>query len=444
MKKMKFIMPLLMGLLAVNELSAQEMSLKQCIEYGIEHNVSIKRATLEIDKTAEKEKEVLSTGLPQVNASSSFNDNLVLPTQLLPGAIFGAPPGTFIPVRFGTQYNVNAGATATQLLYNQTLLVGLQAAKVAEDLAGLGAEKAKEQVIYDISTSYYALQVSNVQKQIIESNMKKVNKLLEMTKVQFENGFAKKTDYDRLKVNQTNLLTELGNLQLSIEYLEGMLKFFMGMPLDSTLVIAKMIEPGASQNSTPQANISNNIDMRILETQKVLNELNIKQYYAGYFPVLTATASYNWSNMGNEIHLTGDQAKWYNTSAVGLNLTFPIFDGFNRHFKASQAKIQQDQMEMDGLYLTESIRLRNLNAYNTLKANQASVSVQENNMKLAEEIFVSTQEQYNGGIVSMSELLNTETALKEAQTHYLRSIVQVKIAELELMKASGNIQSIVK
>ncbi|MCX6183052.1 MAG: TolC family protein [Bacteroidetes bacterium] len=442
MKKRKVIIPLLFAVFMAN--AQQELSLKQCIEYGVEHNMSIKKAKLEIEKNEEKRKEVLSTGLLQINATSSFNDNLVLPTQLLPGAIFGAPAGTFIPVRFGTQYNVNAGATASQLLYNQTLLVGVQASKVAEDLASLGAEKAKEQVIYDISTSYYALQVSNVQKQIIENNAKKVNQLLGVTKVQYENGFAKKTDYSRLLVNQTNLQTELDNLQLGMQYQEGLLKFFMGMPMDSTLVVAKLIEPSVLQSATNQPNISNNIDMRILETQKNLNQLNIKQYYAGYFPVLTATASYNWSNMGNEIHLTGANAKWYNTSAVGVNLTFPIFDGLNRHFKANQAKILQDQLDLDGLYLTESIRLQNLNAYNKLMSNHASVAVQEKNMKLAEEIYSSTQEQYNGGIVSMSELMNVETSLKEAQTNYLRALVQVKIAELELMKASGNIQSIIK
>ncbi|MFM7022368.1 MAG: TolC family protein [Flavobacteriales bacterium] len=444
MNKRKLLFPLLFAVFTASSLSAQEMSLKQCIEYGIEHNVAIKKAQLEVDKNEEKKKEVLSTGLPQVNASSTFNDNLVLPTQLLPGQFLGQPAGTFIPVRFGTQYNFTAGATVSQLIYNQTLMVGVEASKVAEDLAGLGAEKVKEQIIYQVASSYYALQITNMQQGIVESNLKKVEQLLSVVKVQYENGFAKKTDYDRLQVNQTNLKTELENLQLNVQYLKDVLKYSMGMSLDSSIAITQMIDPASANDASPQANISNNIDMKILETQKVLNALNVKQYYAGYYPVLSATASYNWSNMGNEVHFTGDKAQWYNTSVVGLNLSFPIFDGLNRHYKAQQAKIQQEQLELDASSLAESIRIGNLNAYKTFKSNQATLIVQERNMKLAEEIFASTQEQYNGGIVSMSELLSAETALKEAQTNYLKSIVQVKIAELELMKASGNIQSLIK
>ncbi len=432
------------ALLVCTSLSAQnEITLKQCVEYGIQNSLSLQKATLEVDKNKQKEKEVLSTGLPQINSNFTFNDNLNLLTQLIPGEIIGKP-GTLIPARFGTQYNFTAGFTASQMIYNQTLLVGVKAARVAEDLANLGVEKTQQQLIYDIATAYYAVQVSNVQKEIVESNLQKVSKLKSLTKAQYENGLAKRTDYDRLQVSETNLQTELENIDQTMQYQASMLKLFMGMKLDSTIKISKLIEPSALQLNAPQHDVSNNIDAKIIESQKELNELNIKQFYAGYVPALNANATYNWQNMGNEVHLVGDQANWYNNTMVGLTLTVPVFDGLNKHYKATQAKIQQDQLDLDALYLAESIRLQNQNAYNKLKSSKASVNVQEQNMKLAQEIYTSTQEQYNGGLVSLSELMNAETAQKEAQNNYLRALVQVKLAELDLMKASGNIETIVK
>ncbi len=425
-------------------LSAQnEITLKQCVEYGIQNSLTLKKAALEVNKNKQKEKEVLATGFPQINTNFTFNDNLNLLTQLIPGEIIGKP-GTLIPARFGTQYNFTAGFTASQMIYNQTLLVAVKAARVAEDLANLGVEKTQQQLIYDIATAYYAVQVSNVQKEIVESNLQKVSKLKLLTKAQYENGLAKRTDYDRLQVSETNLQTELENIDQTAQYQASMLKFFMGMKLDSALKISKIIEPSALQLSTPQHDVTNNIDAKIIESQKELNELNIKQFYAGYVPALNANATYNWQNMGNEVHLVGDQANWYNNTMVGLTLTVPIFDGLNKHYKATQAKIQQYQLDLDALYLAESIRLQNQNAYNKLKTSKSSVKVQEKNMKLSEEIYASTQEQYNGGLVSLSELMNAETAQKEAQNNYLRSLVQVKLSELDLLKASGNIDSIVK
>lgn len=420
-----------------------EMSLKQCVEFGIQNNLSLQKSSLEVDKNKQKEREVLSSALPQINGSAVLNDNLNLATQLIPGEIVGKP-GTMIPVRFGTQYNLTAGVSASQMIYNQTFILATRASKVAEDLAVLGVEKAKEQLVYDISSAYYALQVTGVQKNIVESNLIKMQRMMELTKLQYENGLAKKSDYDRLQVNVSNLQSEFDNINQTLLYQSSLLKFFMGMKLDSNITISNLIEPSKMQLSVNNNNLANNVDLKIIETQKELNELNIKQYYAGYIPSLNANAVYNWQNMGNQIQWTGNDAKWYNITMVGVTLSVPIFDGFNKQSKASQAKIQQEQLNLDALYLAESIRLQNLNAFNRLKANENSVLTQEKNMKLAEEIYVSTQEQFKNGLVSLSELINAETSLKESQNNYLRALVQVKLAELDLLKASGDIESIVK
>lgn len=420
-----------------------EMSLKQCVEFGIKNSLSLQKSGLEVDKNKQKEREVLSSALPQFNGSAVLNDNLNLATQLIPGEIVGKP-GTMIPVRFGTQYNLTAGINASQLIYSQTFILATRAAKVAEDLAVLGVEKAKEQLVYDISTAYYALQVTGVQKNIVESNLKKMQRLMEITKVQFENGLAKKSDYDRLQVNVANLQSEFDNIVQTALYQSSLLKFYMGMKLDSAITISSMIEPSKSQISANNNDLANNVDLKIIETQKELNDLNIKQYYAGYIPTLNANAVYNWQNMGNNIQWTGNDAKWYNVTMVGVTLSVPIFDGFNKQSKAAQAKIQQEQLNLDALYLSESIRLQNFNAFNRLKANENSVATQVKNMKLAEEIYISTQDQFKNGIVSLSELINAETSLKESQNNYLRALVQVKLAELDLLKASGNIESIIK
>jgi outer membrane protein len=93
-----------------------EMSLKQCVEFGIQNNLSLQKSSLEVDKNKQKEREVLSSALPQINGSAVLNDNLNLATQLIPGEIVGKP-GTMIPVRFGTQYNLTVGVSASQMIY---------------------------------------------------------------------------------------------------------------------------------------------------------------------------------------------------------------------------------------------------------------------------------------------------------------------------------------
>ncbi len=173
----KSVLLLVLGSLYIFSAKAQtSLTLKQCVEFAVDNSLYLKKASLEVDKNTEKEKEVLSNYAPQINGSVSFNDNLLLPTTVLPGAFLNKP-GENIAVRMGTQYNFTAGFTASQMLYNQTMLVAIKAAKASETLAELSVEKAKQQLIFDVSSAYYAVQVTYVQKEIIESNLNKIKKL---------------------------------------------------------------------------------------------------------------------------------------------------------------------------------------------------------------------------------------------------------------------------
>ena len=109
-----------------------------------------------------------------------------------------------------------------------------------------------------------------------------------------------------------------------------------------------------------------------------------------------------------------------------------------------QIKIQQKQLDLDIRKVQETVDMQYRNALLSLKTSQAAIAVQQNNIKMAEEIYATTQYQYQSGFAPMSELLNAETALKEAQTNYLQALARVKLSELEVLKSSGNIQLIMK
>ena len=42
----------------------------------------------------------------------------------------------------------------------------------------------------------------------------------------------------------------------------------------------------------------------------------------------------------------------------------------------------------------------------------------------------------------MTDIVNAETSLRDAQTNYLRALVQVKLGELDLIKSTGNIRTL--
>jgi hypothetical protein len=97
-------------------------TLEAALSYAAKNNRDLKSSSFDEQLAREQVKEVRSQGLPQVNINGRLQDNLIIPTNLLPAEAFGGEPGTFIPVRFGTKYNATAGVEATQLLFSQSYL----------------------------------------------------------------------------------------------------------------------------------------------------------------------------------------------------------------------------------------------------------------------------------------------------------------------------------
>lgn len=445
MKKIKIIICSLVGLILPKLAKSQNpMTLQECVLHGLTHSTMLQKGRLEVRKTNEKAEEIKGAWFPQVNAAIAMNDNLALATQILPGAIFGQ--ANDVPVKFGTQYVINAGVDVSQAIYNPTLTLNKQTIGIQKVGNELNIRKIEEQLIYDITTAYYATQLSKLQRGIIQANLNRITKLVGITKVQLETGFAKKTDYNRLLVNFTNLETDLQNLDINISQQLTLLKFYMSVPQSTLIVLAEKPEVDLFQNifTDTETITKNSIDYQLLEVQKKLNNHQVKQIWAGYLPTVGATLRSNYQAQQNNLKLIGSESKWFPSVLLAVNVNIPIFDGFIKKHKANQVKLEVEKLEFDKQILSESLETQNTNARFKIQLNQRNIDTQIRNMKLAEEVLSATQVQYEGGLVTLSELLNSENALKEAQTNYLKNIVQLKIAEIEMLKSSGNIREVLK
>jgi len=419
----------------------KEFSLGEAIEYGLKNQSAIQKTDLEAIKTKYRINEAISGYFPQLRANVGFTDNLILPTSILPGAIFGQPND--VAVQFGTQYNLSTTFDAVQLIYDQSLITALKSLKEAERVTSLSKEKVEEQAAYDIASAYFGAQISILQRGILEANISKLDSLMLIVKSQINNGFAKPVDYNRLKVTRTNLMTDIQNIDQGYNIQLTILKYFMNYPLDSTISLTTDIVKNINIDSAliDDNNISS-IDLKLLQSQRRLTEMNIDQVNAGYFPTLSFNFRYGYQAQQNKINFFNKDANWFAYSSIGLNLNVPIFDGLNKKYKVDQLKIQLKQSKLDEEMLNDALNMQLKNAQNKVDINKASVEQQFNNVKIAEEVYQVTRSQYQSGFAPMTDLLNAETAIREAQTNYLKSLAQVKLSELEVLKISGNINTI--
>lgn len=418
-----------------------QLSLKAAIDYALTHQTAVLNATVDEEIARNKVKETIGIGLPQVSASYNFQDFLKLPTTLLPGEFSNPPSDTPIPVKFGTKYNSTAGIELSQLIFDGSYFVGLQASKTYKELSVRNSRRSKIETATAVTKAYYSALVSTEQLALVDANLAQLTKSLNDTEALFKNGFAERIDVDRLQVLKNNLETERENVTRLLQLNIDMLKFQMGMPIQARLLLTDKIsdirsEPVAAM-ATDSTAYKGRIEYSLLETQKKLNELDFKRQKSTFLPTLRGFASASKNYQSDEFSKHYEQS--FPTSVIGFTLSWNIINGGQRIYQMRTAKLTIQKTENEMLNLKNGIA-NEISAGQKIYLNsKRSVENQERNLTLAKEILRVTRVKYEQGVGSSLEVTTAETSLKEAQNNYIKALYDLLISKVDLDKAAGKI-----
>ena len=425
--------------------------MQECLKYALANNQQLARTRLEEDMGRFKTSEVRARALPQVNAQGQYTNNIKKQVLPVPGEITGGAPGTTTLLEAGVTHNIVASGTISQEVYNQSVFTGLKAAKAGEEYYRMQTAQSEETVIYNVTQLYYSTLVSREKMIVLNANIEKLTKLVETTSSQVQNGLARKIDLDRMRVNLTNYKTQRTQAQNQFLVQANQLKQQMGMSVSTALNLPstsfKEIESKATVADFGGMNIDNRIEYRLLKKQEELQEFQKKAYKAEYYPSLALNGNYSYNGISNKFDMlksksNGSTANWYDMAAVSLTLKIPIFDGWARRSRVSQANVTLKQLRKDMEATTLSLNTQYENAKLQVQNNLATIRSQKENVDLANEVYNSTQNNYNLGLANLTDLLDAETSLTSAQNNYNEALLQYKLAELDIIKSNGNLKSL--
>ena len=426
----------------VKDSAAVSFSLQQCIDYAYKNQNKVLNAGLDEQIASAKVKEVVGIGLPQINGSFDLKDYLSIPTSLLPAQVFGGRPGDFIPVKFGTKYNASAGLDASQILFDGSYIVGLQATKTYLELSKKNVERTKIETVTSVSKAYYGALINEERLNLLKTNVARIKKLLEDTKAMYDKGFVEKIDVSRITVNYNNLLVETEKVQRLVKVTYALLKFQMGMDLSTKLSLSDKLN--ATSQAIPvtaeKVDYSKRVEYSLLKSQQKLYELDLKKNRMGYLPSVVAYGSLIGNAQRNEFDIFDTDKKWYPIAIVGGRITVPIFDGLQKNYRIQQAKINLLKSRNDEKSLEMGIDLEINTTQINYQNNIAALETQKKNIALAEEVYNTSKIKYDQGVGSNLEIINADASLKEAQTNYYNAMYDVLVSKIDLDKANGLIK----
>ncbi|MFD2036073.1 TolC family protein [Belliella marina] len=425
--------------------SSGKLSFAESLKIGLENSRTLKKAYLDEEGAKHNRNEIRGAGLPHIDAYGQYRNFIDVFPQALPGGFLGGEPGSIEVVAFGVPQSLQGGVQLTQLIYNQSYLIGLKAAKTGEEFYSLLSQKTEEDVIYDIAVNYFGTVQLELQKENLLANIDQLQGLEKILEAQYKNDLARKVDLNRVKVNLTSLQSELENLEIGITQREGYLKLLMGIPVDTE--IALDMELGIKDNDLPGFNLSalslyDRKDLQLLGIQQKLYDYELKNIKAANLPQLGGFADFNKNSFAQNFDWFGQSKVWYQGFLIGLRLDIPIFDGFVTKSKAAQSKVKSKQLQYDIALAEESANLEYQNSTGKYFNSVHTLSSLNDNLMLAKEVMSETELLYKEGLSPLTDLLEAESTLRTAQSSYNNQIIQVRIAQLEILNATGNIKNL--
>ncbi|WOC52957.1 hypothetical protein BPO_2310 [Bergeyella porcorum] len=437
----------LMGLAAVlfqGMVLAQDsktLTLSEAISHALEHKADAEKARLNIKKGDAEIAEVKANALPKISAVSSTTYNAILQEMVIPSFV---NPNETMKLVMGQKWTSSNGVQLQQVLFNQSVFTGLKAAKSTKEFYIINAQLTEEQLIEKVATAYYQVYQAEQMLKNLEDNLDITERTVGIIKGLYDAGLAKKIDYDRTTVALNNVKANRQQLVNSVTLSENALKFMIGMPMEQDIDLPNAtFEP--SHLVSNEADFSQRTELKVLNKQLELLEWQKKASIAEYYPTAALTANYMWYGQGKKMPWFNGQSNgvyWSDISAIGLNINIPIFSGFAIKSKVEKNQIEIEKAQADLRETKLSFDLAYKNAVSQLENSAITISTQESNVKLAEEVVANTQANYRHGLATLNDILDADRDLVDARNNLTQAKLDYKLAEIELLKAQGKLRDL--
>ena len=440
-----------------------EITAKDAVDIAFKNVVALKNAKLDYRISEARNKEITGLALPQVSGALQGNHYLSLPQIQFPDAtelaIYdvlkreGVKDASGNPITkdgefairnfsFFTPWNVSGGVSVNQLLFEPQVFVGLQARQTLLESSGLQIKVIEDSLKATVYKSYYAVLISQKQLLFLQETLSRLEKLASDQNQMFKNGFIERLDIDKTTVNLNNTRTMELQLRTGVKIGLAVLKMNLGLHQSDSLVLKDVLTPDYIKEGILEENFKyeDRNEIKLLNTAVKLQGYDIRRYKLSYYP--TVAAFYNFQRNGQRRAAENGQSQpwfWYSTNMIGLNVSVPIFDGFQKKNKIRQSQFTLEKVQNTLDQARKGIDLEKTIAKNTLTSAILTMDSQEKNMELAQSVYNTVKKKYEQGVGSSFEILQADTDFQQAQSNYFKALYDAIVAKISYQKALGKL-----
>jgi len=419
--------------------SPMVITLDKALEIAARQNRDIQIADQDRLKADAQVSEARSGAFPQLNVSAIYTRNIK-------NAVLFIPPNTPInptpntqTFELGAANAYQAGATLSQPLFNWRVGVAMDIATTYSDYVERAYQATQEDVVLQTRKAFYG---ALLMRELVRANREGLDVVranLENVRAQFKNGTAAEFDLLRAEVQVANTEPLFIAAENSFQLAKNSLKNILALPLDQEIDIQgdlayQELAPDvvAQRRSEAIATNSGIVQLALMES---LLQKNISIERAGHYPTLNLTGSYQWQSQDNTFQFRN--YLWANSLNVGLQLSFPLFDGFKASARTEQAIVDHQKMMTTRQKAEEGLRLRIQSLELRMSEAKKRIEGQERSLGQAQKAVQIAQTRFKSGVGTQLELMDTQVAMTRTQTNYAQAIYDYVVGRAEWENAVG-------
>lgn len=416
-----------------NRDSTLVLTLKDAVTMSLERNWDVQISQKDILKAEEQINEAYSNAYPRLDFTGRYSRNIKLPVMFIsPNTAFN-PSDQTLTFEIGSKNSFDAGITLSQVIYSQKVNTAIKIADEYAQMSKAGNKATKQEVTLNVKKTFYTV--------LLMKEMVKVSRQgYEVAKANFDNvsalykqGVASEYDHLRAEVQMANTRPLLIQTENNLELTKNALKNLLGIDLKKLIEVkGEFVFEDIPANLIEEADlsaVSKSPLVRQLSIQESLLDKNITIERSEYYPTLALFGQYQWQSQDNTLKFKN--YLWANSIMLGLQLSYPIFDGFRRGARVEQAIIDKSKVGLTRRKLEEGIAIQVQQAVMKMEEAKKRINAQQKSLQQADKALKISQTRFKSGVGTQLELIDTQAALTFANTNYASAVYDYLIAKAE-------------
>ena len=401
----------------------KQWTLRDCIDYALEHNITIQRNRISAESAQEDVKTAKADFLPSL--SGNISQRVVNRPNSARGTIISGDNITTSESK--TSYNGSIAANWT--VYNGSKRVNtVKQQKLNNRIAELNVDESENSIEESITQLYVQILYSAEAVKVNESTLEVSRKEFERGQELFNVGSIASSDLAQLEAQVSSDNYQLVTSQATLQDYKLQLKQLLEMDGDIEMDLylpqlsdSNVLIPLPEKDDVYNTALSLRPEIEAGKLNVESSDLSIKMARAGYLPTLNLSAGIGSTNANGSDFSFSEQVKQNWNNSLGLTLSIPIFDKRQTKSSINKAKLQKQTSQLDLLDNKKTLYKTIENLWLAANSAQQQYVAASQKLKSTETSYSLVSEQFNVGMKNTVELLTEKNNLLSAQQETLQA-----------------------